>query len=82
MADNSKKRPAMTIEAPPRLSLIEMMDRYMRLTPDLLIAEARRLEARDHVRADPEVQVFLGVLTGRIAALEDRLADIRRVTLN
>jgi hypothetical protein len=49
--------------------------------PDAVSDEGRRLGQRDHVQADPELWVFLAVLIGHIAVLEDRIHTLTLHTL-
>jgi hypothetical protein len=42
--------------------------------PERLIREGQRLAALPQIQAQPEVSLFLGVLVGHVAQLEDRIA--------
>jgi hypothetical protein len=57
-----------------------LMTRYeeMITKPQELIEEARRLGQPPHVKNDPELSIFLGLLVGKLANLEDR---VRRLSV-
>ena len=63
----------------PRRAVHDLMTRYLGMTTDELSDEGRRLAERPPTCQDAEIPIFLGVVVGRLAALEDRLARVRRL---
>jgi hypothetical protein len=64
----------------PTREVQQLIEHYVALLqdPEALIDEGCRLAQQPHVRADPALALFLGLLIGHVASLED---DVRRLSV-